>query len=124
MFCRFERGRFSVSSAQMFEREEVLHQLHQTHGHQGIERTLGLVRQRCWPRMDRDVQEGCQQCERCVLAKGTQPQCRAPMGHLLAAASNQILAIDFTLLEPAKDGQDLVMVMTDVFSKLTQAIPA
>lgn len=45
------------------------------------------------------------------------------MGHLLAAEPNQVLAIDFTLLEPAQDGRELVMVMTDVFSKFTQAVP-
>ena len=105
-------------------KEEVLQQLHQNHGHQGIERTSELVRQRCyWPRMDRDIRDWCKRCERCNLAKCTQPQARAPMGHLLAAEPNQVLAIDFTLLEPAQDGKECVMVMTDVFSKFTQAVP-
>ena len=106
-------------------REDVNHQLHQKHGHQGIEQALELVRQQCyWPRMDQDVWEWCQQCERCVLAKGMQPHCRVPMGHLLAAEPKQILTIDFTLLEPARDDRELVMMMTDVFSKFTQAVPA
>lgn len=105
-------------------KEEVLMQLHQNHGHQGIERTTELVRQRCyWPRLDQDVKEWCQGCERCALAKCTQPKVRAPMGHLLAAKPNQVLAIDFTLLEPSQDGEELVLVMTDVFSKFTQAVP-
>uniref|UniRef100_A0A672HYG9 Gypsy retrotransposon integrase-like protein 1 n=1 Tax=Salarias fasciatus TaxID=181472 RepID=A0A672HYG9_SALFA len=99
-------------------------QLHQNHGHQGIERTTELVRQRCyWPGMGHEVKEWCQRCERCALAKCTQPRVRAPMGHLLAAKPNQVLAIDFTLLEPSRDGKELVLVMTDVFSKFTQAIP-
>ncbi|KAJ8014488.1 hypothetical protein DPEC_G00040750 [Dallia pectoralis] len=45
------------------------------------------------------------------------------MGHLLASRPNQILAIDFTLIEPARVGREQVLVMTDVFSKYTQAIP-
>lgn len=45
------------------------------------------------------------------------------MGHLLASRPNQILAVDFTMLEPSKNGMENVLVMTDVFSKYTQAVP-
>lgn len=45
------------------------------------------------------------------------------MGHLTAKRPLDILAIDFTLLEPASNGLENVLVMTDVFSKFTQAIP-
>lgn len=44
------------------------------------------------------------------------------MGHLLASRPNQILAMDFTCLEPATDGRENVLILTDVFSKYTQAI--
>lgn len=37
---------------------------------------------------------------------------------------NEILAIDFSLLEPARDGREQVLVLTDVFSKFTQVVPA
>lgn len=103
---------------------EVLQQLHQNHGHQGIERTTELVRQRCyWPGMGQDIKKWCQQCGRCTLAKHPQPQARAPMGHLLASMPNQVLAIDFSFLEPSGDGREQVLVMTDVFSKFTQVVP-
>ncbi|RXN12587.1 Transposon Ty3-I Gag-Pol poly [Labeo rohita] len=36
---------------------------------------------------------------------------------------NEIVAIDFTILEPSHSGQENVMVMTDVFSKFTVAVP-
>eukprot|EP00064_Thunnus_orientalis_P022840 superscaffoldBa00008073_g23061 len=102
---------------------EVLQQLHQGHGHQGVERTTELVRQRCyWPHMHRDIKDWCQQCEHCTLAKVTYPHAKVAMGHLLASKPNQILAIDFTLLEPSQDGKENVLVMTDVFSKFTQAV--
>uniref|UniRef100_A0A3B3WF82 Integrase catalytic domain-containing protein n=1 Tax=Poecilia mexicana TaxID=48701 RepID=A0A3B3WF82_9TELE len=45
------------------------------------------------------------------------------MGHLLASRPNEILAIDFTLLEPARNGVENVLVMTDVFTKYTIAVP-
>lgn len=105
-------------------REEVLQQLHQSHGHQGAERTTELVKERCyWPGMYADVKEWCQGCTRCVLAKPVHPPVRAAMGHLLSSRPNQILAIDFTLLEPSRNGLETVLIMTDVFSKFTQAVP-
>lgn len=100
-----EEGRQLVLPAKL--KEEVLHQLHQGQGHQGVERTTDLVRQRCyWPGMINEIKEYCQNCERCTLAKTVQPKVRASMGHLLASRPNQILAIDFTLLEPARDGRE------------------
>ena len=45
------------------------------------------------------------------------------MGHLLATKPLEVLAINFTLLEPATDGRENVLVMTDVFTKFTPAVP-
>lgn len=105
-------------------KNQVLQQLHNEHGHQGVERTTDLIHQRCyWPGMHHDIKQWCQECERCQVAKDTQPVARAYMGHLLASHPNQILAVDFTLLEPSKNGMEHVLVMTDVFSKYTQAVP-
>lgn len=104
--------------------DKVLHQLHQEHGHQGIERTTELVRQRCyWPGLFEDVKRWCQNCERCQVAKDTKPMARTYMGHLHAFRPNQVLAIDFTLLEPSQGGVENVLIMTDIFSKYTQAVP-
>ncbi|RXN11634.1 Transposon Ty3-I Gag-Pol poly [Labeo rohita] len=105
-------------------RGEVLAQVHQGHGHQGIDRTTELVRQRCyWPGLAADVAQWCRECERCQAAKDTQPVVQSFMGHLLAERPNQILAFDFTLLEPSRSGIENVLVMTDVFTKFTQAVP-
>ena len=35
----------------------------------------------------------------------------------------EVLAIDFTVLEPATDGRENVLIMTDVFTKFTYAVP-
>ncbi len=70
-------------------KSEVLTQLHQQHGHQGVERTTRLVQQRCyWPGMSSDIARWCQECERCQCAKGDQPAHASFMGHLLAARPN------------------------------------
>ncbi|CAI5649652.1 unnamed protein product [Oreochromis niloticus] len=103
---------------------ETLRQLHQDHGHQGIERTTELVRQRCyWPGMSSDIKQWVQRCERCQVAKDSELGPHSYMGHLLASRPNEILAIDFTLLEPSRSGVENVLVMTDVFSKYTVAVP-
>lgn len=52
------------------------------------------------------------------MAKDVHPRARGLMGHLLAARPNEILAIDYTTLEPAQNGVENVLVLTDVFSKL------
>ena len=54
----------------------------------------------------------------------SQPKDTSKMGHLLATRPLEIIAIDFTILEPASDGKENVLVITDVFTKFTQAVPA
>lgn len=105
-------------------KQEVLEQLHQQHGHQGVERTSELTRRRCyWPSMFADITHWCRECERCQLAKESQPVARGFMGHLLSSRPNEVLAIDFTVLEPSRSGHENILVMTDVFSKFSMAIP-
>lgn len=73
--------------------------------------------------MVNEIKEWCQQCERCAVAKTVRPRVCTFMGHLLASRPNQTLAIDFTLIEPSRAGRENALIMTDVFSKLTQAVP-
>jgi len=105
-------------------KSEILCQLHQEHGHQGVERTTELVRQRCyWPGMTVDIKRWVQECERCQVAKDSGSVPHSFMGHLLASRPNEIVAMDFTLLEPSRSGLENVLVTTDVFSKYTVAVP-
>lgn len=43
------------------------------------------------------------------------------MGSLMASKPLEILALDFTTLDRASDGSENLLVVTDVFSKFTQA---
>ena len=102
-------------------RPEVLKACHDMHGHQGIERTLTIIRPRCyWPGVDADVRAYIARCERCLLAK--ELKTRTPMGTLSATRRLEVLAIDFTLLEKSNDGRENVLIMTDVFTKFTIAV--
>ena len=102
----------------------ILHGLHDQLGHQGAERTLRLVRSRCyWPGMHKDITSYVKSCNRCVLAKMPHPRIRTSSGNLLANRPLEVLAIDFTVLDPASDGRENVLVMTDVFTTFTHAVP-
>lgn len=86
-------------------KHDTLTQLHQEHGHQGVECTTELVRQRCYrPGMTSDIKLWVQRCERCQVAKDTKLPSGSFMGHLFASQPNEIVAIDFTLLEPSQSG--------------------
>ena len=105
-------------------RQPILESLHDSSGHQGRDRTLALVRRRVfWPGMSKDVGLYCASCPRCCTAKALRPTVKPSMGHVLADKPLELLAIDFTMLEKASDGRENVLVMTDVFSKFTVAIP-
>ncbi len=58
--------------------EPVLRSIHDKMGHQGIERTLSLLKPRCyWAGMHEAVDTWVKNCHRCVLAKLPQPKIRA-----------------------------------------------
>ena len=119
-----KEGNFKQCLLPLVLRKKVMESLHDQMGHQGIKRTQNLVRKRCyWPRMMAEVEEWCNACDRCTLAKMPTPRIRTSMSSFLATKPLEILAIDFTVLEPASDGRENVLVMTDVFSKFTVAIP-
>ncbi len=93
-------------------------------GHQGIERTVGLLKQRCfWSGMHEDLEEWVKKCQQCILTKMPQPKIRAPVRAFLASRPLEVIVVDFTVLEPASDGCENVLVVTDVFTKFTQAFP-
>uniref|UniRef100_A0A3B1JKH5 Gypsy retrotransposon integrase-like protein 1 n=1 Tax=Astyanax mexicanus TaxID=7994 RepID=A0A3B1JKH5_ASTMX len=102
----------------------VLESVHDHMGHQGIERTFSLLRQRCfWGGMFEDVETWVKACQRCILTKMPQPKIQAPVKAFLASRPLEVVAVDFTVLEPASDGRENVLVITDVFSKFTLAFP-
>ena len=100
----------------------MLQALHNDHGHQGLERTDQLVRKRCyWPRMTNFISEWIQKCDRCTLAK--YKKVITPLGTISVTAPLEVVAIDFTVVEPASDGRENILVITDVFTKWTVAVP-
>lgn len=105
-------------------RNFVLKQVHDKCGHQGRERTVALAKHRFfWPGYVKDIQHYCDSCERCMISKEPSPKVKSAMCHVLANQPLETVAMDFTVLERSTSGFENVLVMTDVFSKLTIAVP-
>ena len=104
--------------------DQVLRELHDRAGHQGTERTEHLIPGRCfWATMHNDVLTWTQKYDRCALAKIQPHKLRTPLGRLMATQPLELVAMDFTVLEPSSDGRGNVLVITDVFRKFTIAVP-
>ena len=73
--------------------------------------------------MHADVKQWISECEHCVVAKGPYLIAKTPMVSIIATNPLEVLAMDFTQLEPVSDGRENVLVLRDVFTKFTVAVP-
>ena len=106
------------------QRQEVLKAAHDQWGHQGVARTTSLVKNRfAWPGLHEDIKLYVAKCKVCVMGKEEGVRAKTKLGTLEANRPWEVLAVDFTLLDPARDGKENVLVVTDVFSKFALAFP-
>lgn len=104
-------------------RAKALEGLHNDMGHLGRDRTLSLVRDRFyWPRMATDVDEWVKACDRCLRRKGTINQ-KAPLVSIRTSQPLELVCIDFLTLEMSKGGYQNILVITDHFTRYSQAVP-
>ena len=104
-------------------RKPILKSLHDDNGHQGQQRVLNLLREKVyWPSMFRDTDHWLSQCERCLISKGDYTEPKTQQGSLTAQQPLELLCIDFTKADVAKGGKENILVLTDAFSKYSQAI--
>ena len=84
--------------------KNIMQGLHGWIRHQGLKRTLHLLRTHCyWPGMHEDITSYVKSCERCVLAKIPYPRIWTS-GNLLPSRPLEVLANDFTVVKPASSG--------------------
>ncbi len=103
---------------------EVYEGQHEHGGHFGERSTLTRMRRSYyWPTMSVDVQCWIKQCKRCTLAKDVFPRLRAPMTCSNVSAPLEVLAMDYTQLEQSSGGYENVLVLTDMFTRFTVAVP-
>ena len=102
---------------------KVLTALHDHMGHQGIDRTLDLLRERVyWPSMAKDAQDWVTNCRHCQIARGDYNQPKPKIGHLEAHNPLDLVCLDFTKIDPSKTGKENVLVITDAFTKFSLAV--
>ena len=106
------------------KRKELMRGAHEEWGHQGVARTMALVKRNvAWPGLHEDVKNYVARCKTCAVAKEEGVSAKTRLGTVEASRPWEVLAMDFTVLEPAKDGKENVLIVTDVFSKFAWAFP-
>ena len=104
-------------------RERALSSCHDDVGHQGILRTLSLLRERFyWPGMQEEATQYVMRCSRCLRRK-TPPQV-APLQPILVTQPLELVHMDYLSLEPSKGNIENVLVITDHFTRYALAYPS
>ena len=104
-------------------RAALLKSMHDELGHFGVERTTNMLRSRFfWPKMAVVVEEYIRNCGECVLRK-TPCQRVAPLHQIVSTGPMDLVCIDFLSMEPDSKGISNVLVITDHFTRYTQAVP-
>ena len=104
-------------------RERALLGCHDDVGHQGILRTLSLLRERFyWPGMQEEATQHVLKCSRCLRRK-TPPQV-APLQPILVTQPLELVHMDYLSLEPSKGNIENVLVITDHFTRYALAYPS
>ena len=104
-------------------RERALLGCHDDVAHQGILRTLSLLRERFyWPGMQEEATQHVLKCSRCLRRK-TPPQV-APLQPILVTQPLELVHMDYLSLEPSKGNIENILVITDHFTRYALAYPS
>ena len=96
---------------------------HDQVGHQGIVRTLSLVRERFyWPGMHKQTTLYVSKCQNCLKRKAIPDE--APLQPIIACQPMELVHINFLSIEPSKRNIENVLVITDHFTRYAQVYPS
>ena len=71
--------------------------------------------------MYKDVAQYVKDCLHCQVAKSPHVGPKTQPGSIIANGPLDLLCVDFTTMDPSRNGKENVLVLTDAFSKLGQA---
>ena len=107
----------------MHFRSVVLKLLHDDSGQQGRDRTTSLVRPRFfWPGLESDFEKKVKSCDRCLRRKSNPGPSTEPI-NITSTQPMELVCIDFLMLERSKGGFEKILVITDHFTRYSQAFP-
>ena len=106
-------------------KRNILQQLHDHSGHLGIHKTTESVKQRFyWPGYESDIEMWIKECQQCQQRNPQQPRQHAPLGTITASHPFQKVSWDIMgPLPTTAAGNKYILVVTDIFSKWTEAFP-
>lgn len=100
----------------------VYTELHEKMGHLGPQRVLQLARMRFyWPNMETDITEYIHHKCSCIFQKKPHVIPHAPLGTITTSAPMELIGIDFLHLDKCSGGYEYLLVITDHFTRYTQA---
>ena len=103
---------------------QILQAAHDLMGHQSTDRVQQLCKLRVyWPGISNDIDCYIKACETCQISKMPAVKPRTGLESVQASRPLEIVAMDFTTLDMASNGTENVLVLTDVFTKYTVAVP-
>ena len=101
---------------------QVLTLLQDGQGHQEFECTLALCQERFyWNTMFQDVTNYVKTCPHCQTVKSDYMDPKTKLGTIIVNNPMDLLCIDFTKVDPLKSGKENILVLTDAFTKFSQA---
>ena len=101
--------------------KQVILACHDDFGHLGMEKTLGLLKDRFfWPKISESVRLHIQQCQRCTQFK--QPQEKEEMKSIICTYPLELVHLDFLSIgKEASDKNVNILVITDHYTRYAQA---
>ena len=101
---------------------QVPQMLHDGQHNQGIEITTAFCGE-CfyWSTIYKDIAEYVKDCPWCQVAKAPYVGPKTQPASIIANGPMDLLCVNFTTIDPSRDSKENVLVLTDAFSKFSQA---
>ncbi|KAL6465913.1 hypothetical protein MHYP_G00260460 [Metynnis hypsauchen] len=100
----------------------VLRKLHNGMGHQGVDRTVSLIRDRFfWPNLQKDVENYVSRSCECLKQKKPSRETRAPLTSITTTQPFELVSIDFLHVDRCSGGYEYILIVVDHFTRFAQA---